>query len=72
MLPPTYCHTDSSTCNSKTDIVGQGDIDAKYSRVIEELTEDHLAVRSGRGFITDSFHWSDAVGIRNDRADLSW
>lgn len=63
LLPPTYCHTDSSTCHSKTDIIGQGNINAKYSRVVEELTKDHLTVWRGCDCITHGFHRCDTVSI---------
>lgn len=70
--PPTDSHADSGAGHSQADVVGQGDVDAEDSRVVEELAEDHLAVGRGRGLVTDCFHWCDAVGVRDDGAHLSW
>lgn len=71
-LPRTYCHTNSRTCHGEADVIGQGHVNAKHPGVVEELTEDQLTVWGRRGCITDRFHRCDAVGIRNDCANLIW
>lgn len=70
--PLTYCHTDSSARHGETDVIGEGDVDAKHPRVIEELAEDQLTIWRRRGRVTDGFHRCDTVSVRNNRAHLIW
>lgn len=43
----TYCHADPGTGDGQADIVGEGHVDAEDAGLVEELPEDHLALRSG-------------------------
>lgn len=71
-LPPTYCHADSGARHSQAHVIGQGDVNAEHPGVVEELTEDQLTVWGRRGCVADRLHRCDAVGIRNDCANLVW
>ena len=71
-LSLTYCDTDFGTGHSQTDIIGQGHINAEHSRVVKELTKNHLAFWRGCHSTANSLHRCGTVGFRDHCAHLIW
>lgn len=67
----TYGDADPGTGDSQADVISEGHVDAEDTSVIEELTEDQLALGSGCHSVADRLDWCDAVGIRYHRAHLT-